>query len=221
MCCWKRPPGATLGEVEILRAAAGRSGVSLFAAWHSRFAPCIAAARDWLADRRITEVSVTWHEDVHVWHPGQLWIWQPGGLGVFDPGINALSMLTHILPGPLHVTEATLAYPANRAAPIAARLMLCNAAGTPIRADFDFRQNGPARWDIEAETDAGAMTLTHGGAALSLPSGAMRPPSREYYALYERFAALIRDRASDVDVTPLRLVADAFLLGEREVVEAF
>jgi D-galactose 1-dehydrogenase len=43
-------------------------------------------------------VNVIWREDVRVWHPGQDWIWQPGGLGVFDPGINALSIITHILP---------------------------------------------------------------------------------------------------------------------------
>ena len=32
------------------------------------------------------------------WHPGQEWIWQAGGFGVFDPGINALSIVTRILP---------------------------------------------------------------------------------------------------------------------------
>ena len=41
---------------------------------------------------------IIWKEDVHHWHPGQRWIWEPGGFGVFDPGINALSVLTEILP---------------------------------------------------------------------------------------------------------------------------
>jgi len=39
--------------------------------------------------------------------------------------------------------------------------------------------------------------------------------------LYARFATLIHSGCSDVDTTPLRLVADAFLRGHRETVEAF
>ena len=41
---------------------------------------------------------VTWKEDVRHWHPGQQWIWEAGGFGVFDPGINALSIVTKIMP---------------------------------------------------------------------------------------------------------------------------
>ncbi|MEO7468123.1 MAG: gfo/Idh/MocA family oxidoreductase, partial [Sphingobium limneticum] len=39
--------------------------------------------------------------------------------------------------------------------------------------------------------------------------------------LYARFATLIRGGRSDVDTSPLRLVADAFLRGTRETTEAF
>ena len=72
--------------------------------------------------KRVRELRVTWKEDVRHWHPGQAWIWEPGGFGVFDPGINALSILTRILPSPIFVQSATLAVPANRAAPIAAEI---------------------------------------------------------------------------------------------------
>ena len=101
----EKPPGATLAEVVALRDRADRVGVTLFAAWHSRFAAGVAPARAWLSERQIKNVSIVWREDVRVWHPGQAWIWEPGGLGVFDPGINALSILTHILPqiGRAHV----------------------------------------------------------------------------------------------------------------------
>ena len=51
-------------------------------------------------------------------------IWQAGGLGVFDPGINALSILTHILPDRLAIQDAELSYPTNCQTPIAARLAL-------------------------------------------------------------------------------------------------
>ena len=116
-----------------------------------------------LAGRQITSVKITWKEDVRVWHPGQAWIFEPGGLGVFDPGINALSILTRILPQPLFVTSADLAFPANRDAPIAASLALSDAQGLKIAAEFDFRQTGPQSWDIDLETDGGPVTLSMGG----------------------------------------------------------
>ena len=46
-------------------------------------------------------------------------------------------------------------------------------------------------------------------------------PEREYPALYERFAEIIDAGVSDVDTTPLQHVADAFMLGKRNVVAPF
>ncbi len=97
----EKPPGATLSEVEDLIALAACQQRTLFATWHSRYAAAVEPARAWLATRTIRSVQVTWKEDVRHWHPGQEWIWEPGGLGVFDPGINALSIVTRILPHPL------------------------------------------------------------------------------------------------------------------------
>jgi hypothetical protein len=41
----------------------------------------------------------------------------------------------------------------------------------------------------------------------------------EYPDIYARFAQLIDERRSDVDVAPLRLVADCLLAGRRQSVE--
>ncbi|MEJ5977386.1 Gfo/Idh/MocA family oxidoreductase [Novosphingobium sp. PS1R-30] len=217
----EKPPGATLSEVAALRDRAAKVDATLFAAWHSRFAAGVAPARAWLSDRKVERVSVTWREDVRVWHPGQAWIWEPGGLGVFDPGINALSIITHILPRPVFLKTATLSIPENRAAPIAADLQFCDTAGADIHMDLDWRQTGPQSWDIEVETDAGTLKLSSGGAVLTLPTGTEHADDLEYAGLYARFANLIRGGRSDVDIDPLRLVADAFLRGRRETVAAF
>ena len=217
----EKPPGATMSEVRALEAQAERVGSSLFTAWHSRFAAGVAPAKAWLAERRIDNVAITWREDVRVWHPGQAWIWEPGGLGVFDPGINALSILTHIMPRPVFLTGATLHLPANRAAPIAADLSFSDAGGAPITMDLDWRQTGPQSWDIVVETDAGTLRLSDGGAVLTLPSDTAHCEDLEYPGLYARFASLVRGGRSDVDLAPLRLVADAFLRGRRETVDAF
>jgi len=39
-------------------------------------------------------------------------------MGVFDPGINALSIATHIIPTPFHVTAATLEFLSNCETPL-------------------------------------------------------------------------------------------------------
>lgn len=218
----EKPPGATVSEIAPLVAAAAQSGKTLFATWHSRFAPAVEPARAFLASRKIRSVVIQWKEDVRVWHPGQTWIWEPGGLGVFDPGINALSILTRILPRPIFLTAAELSFPANCAAPIAADLTFSDPEATPIRAEFDFRQTGPQSWDIEIETDAGRLTLSSGGAKLFHDGRTLLDgKDAEYPGIYRRFVDLIGRGASDVDLVPLAHVADAFMLGRRIVVDAF
>ncbi len=81
----EKPPGATVSELTPLIAATKRTGRTLFATWHSRFAPAVEPARAFLAGRRIKSVVVTWKENVRVWHPGQAWIWEPGGFGCSIP----------------------------------------------------------------------------------------------------------------------------------------
>jgi D-galactose 1-dehydrogenase len=218
----EKPPGATLSEVADLEALAAANGVSLFTSWHSRYAPAVQPAKAYLAAHPPINMQVTWKEDVRHWHPNQDWIWQAGGLGVFDPGINALSIVTEILPSLVFLTGATLEFPENRDAPIAAELHFKNADGVPVHAEFDWRQTGKQSWDIVVGTAQGEVKLSDGGARLWI-GGQEQPLEKEaeYPSLYRRFAELVKTASSDVDVAPLRHVADAFMLGKRKVVDAF
>jgi D-galactose 1-dehydrogenase len=218
----EKPPGVTLGEVQALEELAERQGVTLLASWHSRFAPAVDPARAWLAARKISRVAITWKEDVRVWHPRQSWIWQAGGLGVFDPGINALSILTRIIPGAWVVKSAELSFPRNCETPIAARLELIGPSAAMSYVDLDFLQTGTQTWDIDVDTDAGRLALSLGASLMSIDGRPLdMPQSAEYPNLYAHFAALVRQGASDVDVSPLRLVADAFLCARRLTVAPF
>ncbi len=218
----EKPPGATLSEVADLQDLADRQGASLFASWHSRYAAAVEAARSFLASTTIKSMHVVWKEDVRHWHPNQEWIWQAGGLGVFDPGINALSIVTHILPQAIFLTNATLEFPENRDAPIAADLHFRSADDLLVHAEFDWLQTGKQSWDIIAETAAGRMELAEGGSKLSINGElTFSAPEEEYPALYRRFAEIIKAGTSDVDLAPLRHVADAFMLGRRKFVDAF
>lgn len=217
----EKPPGATVSEVEDLKALAQEKGVSLFASWHSRYAPAVEAARTFLAGTTARKASFIWKEDVRKWHPGQAWIWEAGGFGVFDPFINCLSIVTHILP-PLHITRAELDFPENRDAPVAARMAFAGSNGLAADAEIDWLQTGPQSWDIVVETDAGKMTLSNGGAKLAIDGRVVHEePEQEYPMLYRRFAEIVHAGKSDVDIAPLQHVADAFMLGRRNAVEAF
>ncbi|RVD55264.1 Gfo/Idh/MocA family oxidoreductase [Mesorhizobium sp. M2D.F.Ca.ET.185.01.1.1] len=217
----EKPPGATVSEVEHLKALADKNGVSLFASWHSRYAPAVEAARAFLASAKLISAAINWKEDVRRWHPNQEWIWEPGGFGVFDPGINALSIATHILP-PMFITSAVLDFPENRAAPVAAHVAFRTSNGLPVTMELDWLQTGPQSWDILAETDKGQMVLSGGGAKLAIDGKIVHDePEAEYPMLYRRFAEIVRAGTSDVDLAPLQHVADAFMLGKRNVVEAF
>jgi len=219
----EKPPTATTREIALLAAEADRQGRTLFQSWHSRFAAGVDAARDWAATRTLTGGRIVWKEDVHHWHPGQQWIWQPGGFGVFDPGINALSILTEVLAHEVCVERATLSFPENQQAPIAAALRLRADAGFAVEADFDFRQKGEQSWDIELHDSTGSLKLSNGGATLSIDGRAVTAHAGlagEYPRLYERFAGLCRGGRSEVDWRPFQLVADAFMVGERRIVAA-
>ncbi len=216
----EKPPGATLAECYALQALAKERGLTLYTTWHSRMARAVAPAKAWLADKAVRRAHITWREDVRKWHPGQDWVFEPGGMGVFDPGINALSILTDILPAPVHLTEAMLTFPENCQTPIAAKLSFSGH----VTADFDWRQTGPQTWDITVETDVGTVALRMGGNLLELDGETVLGESSimgEYPALYARMAELVAKGESEVDLAPMIHVADALTLGRRTFTEAF
>ena len=216
----EKPPAATISEAAEFLSMARRADRILYATWHSREAAGVEPARRWIEGRTIRRVECAWKEDVRVWHPGQEWIWEPG-IGVFDPGINALSVLTHILPAPLELRSAELRFPENRAAPIAADLEYGHDEAS-VSVAFDFDQTGPQTWDIDVFAEDGQLKLSLGASKLAIDGAPVDVGDEgEYARLYRRFADLVDRRECDVDLSPFHHVADAFLLGRRTIVRPF
>lgn len=91
-----------------------------------------------------------------------------------------------------------------------------------VQASFDCLYAGAPCWDIEVRTDKETLLLSEGGSRLYIDETPhLAAADREYARLYERFAELISAGFSDVDCTPLQLVADAFKLGHRQQSAAF
>jgi predicted dehydrogenase len=219
----EKPPTPTVGELLAIAVYAKKKRRVLYATWHSRYNKSVDMAKARLKGKLVDFLRVTWKEDVHKWHPGQAWIWEPGGFGVFDPGINALSIVTKILPEPIFVESATIEVPANAATPIAADIRFKRGDGAPARlsAVFDWRQKAGEIWEIEVGTRDGLkLHLKNGGSVLEIGGeAAHKAVLREYEDIYAKFARLLKGRKSDVDPSPLQLVSDCFMLGKPVVVE--
>ena len=221
-CLLEKPPTAGLSQIADLACLAESEQRSLYTTWHAQHHPAVDAAAQALAGKRIASLGITWHEDVHKWHPGQAWVWEPGGFGVFDPGINAFSIATRIFPGGLFVESADLFVPANAQTPIAADVRFTSPeADGPLSASLDWRKTDGEEWTIKVVTsDGSTVLLQEGGAKLTI-DGVAGPDDveGEYPGIYAKFVDLVDERESLVDVAPLRLVADCLLLGRHHGVE--
>jgi D-galactose 1-dehydrogenase len=221
----EKPPTQTVGELLAMEAYAKKKKRVLYATWHSRYNASVDEAKKRLKGKHVVGMRVVWKEDVNRWHPGQEWIWQSGGFGVFDPGINALSIVTKIMPEPIYVQSAVIEVPANAATPIAANIQFKRGDGAPaaLSAVFDWRQKGKQTWEIEIETQDGMkLHLKNGGSFLIVNGKTVHEAVlHEYEDIYAKFAKLLKAKTSDVDASPLQLVSDCFMLGKPVVVEAF
>lgn len=216
----EKPPLASPNEARAIRREANSRGIKLFAAWHSRFAPMMAQAREWVQTHELKSGSIEWRENASKWHPGQTWLWQPGGFGVFDPGINALSILTALYPRVWTVQDPHFRTPANAHTPVSADFVL-RGDGAGIDVSLEFHHTDEEVWNMKFEaTDGDTLELFDGGAAISVNRGKKlsgRTP-HEYDSVYAHFADLIRAGKSDMDITPLEIAADAFLLARSTIV---
>lgn len=219
----EKPPFATLGQCAEMVELADARGAVLATSWHSQHNEAVRRARAWLAGKTIREARMDWVEDVRKWHPGQAWIWQPGGFGVFDPGINGISILTTLLPFAVHMTAARVEVPANRAMPIAARMELGGPdSGFSGSIRLDWRGHEEEEWSIRIACREGELALTGGGRKLAIDDEVIvEHGDEEYRSIYRSFAQSVREGRSAVDLAPLRLVADAFMLAETRIIEPF
>ena len=140
----------------------------------------------------------------------------PADLGY--PGINAFSIASKIFPGNLFVRSARLSFADGAETPIAAEIRFGSSASDgPLECSLDWRRSAGEEWTIDITTDDGrSIALVEGGSRLLVDGQAQTCAGPgEYPDIYRRFAELIDRRESQIDVVPLRLVADCLLVGSR------
>jgi D-galactose 1-dehydrogenase len=219
----EKPPAATLSELSDLKRLADEKGLVLMTTWHSQYNDGVDEAKRLLKGKTVTKLFVEWKEDVRKWHPGQAWIFRAGGFGVFDPCINALSIVTKIMPEPVAVTSGELFFPENADAPIAANVTFsCGGRTQGFSVETDWRPIERDIWEIAIETKDGmTLKLFSGGARLEVNGKvAVDKKAEEYEAIYAHFDRLLIAGESYIDAAPFELVADAFMVGKRKEVDA-
>ena len=221
----EKPPTPTISELDDLVAYAKKKKRILFQTWHSRYNAAVDQTKKLIKRHGVQSVRIDWRESVRKWHPGQEWVWEPGGFGVCDPGINALSIFTKIMPFPIFVESARLSFPANRQTPVDVEIKFKSAEPNQpaMSAGFNWLEESGEIWTIAAITGRGdELKLENGGRLLRVNGTVVAEHGDdEYTQIYDHFAKLLKKGKSDVSDAPLRLVADAFLLGARENVAEF
>lgn len=220
----EKPPCATVHESETLFNAAQNAGVTIFASWHSKFAPMVDSAREWVSENECDHFQVVWNERVLKWHPGQKWVSEPGGFGVLDPGINAFSILNAIFDLDFVFEKVLFNKPSNWETPIAASFQMRATTGLVGEGTFDWLTTGPDIWEIRFFSGSNKMVLSHGGHKMFVndaPVDIELPQNGEYTALYNHFAKLLRTRISDFNIAPLQFVERLYEGARWKEVEAF
>lgn len=195
--------------------------LTMFAAWHARFAPQISAAKKWVAAHELAGGHIEWRENHQKWHPGQDWLWREGGYGVFDPGINALSILTEVTSNHWLATEATLWIPKNVETSSRAEFSL-SSTDCSLTGCFEFHERDDETWTIQLKARNGStLTLLDGGARMQIDGIQIANDSvvGEYERVYGHFSSLCRNQQTDCDLSPLKLAGDIQKIARRVTID--
>jgi D-galactose 1-dehydrogenase len=220
----EKPPCKNTHEAKALFDAAQNARITIFASWHSRFAPMVNMARGWINENGCDHFKVIWRENVLKWHPGQKWVSQSGGFGVLDTGINALSILCALFNFKFTPENVIFYKPLNWETPISASFQMRSMTGLDGEVDFDWLTTNSDNWEIHFFSGSNKMVLTHGGHKMFINDAPicnqLQQPG-EYTALYNHFSNLIRNRISDFDIAPLQFVEQLYEGASWEEVDAF
>lgn len=97
----EKPPALTVEECRDMIKLANEKGKVLFMAFHARYNLAVEEARQELEGKNVTGVNIKYAEYALNYHHPDGWIFNPeiaGGGVLMDSGINALSIVTEVLP---------------------------------------------------------------------------------------------------------------------------
>lgn len=97
----EKPPALTVAQCDQMINFAVQKEKVLFMAFHARYNPAVAAASSELKGKNVKNIDIQYAEYALTYHSPDGWIFDPevaGGGVLMDSGINALSIVTSVLP---------------------------------------------------------------------------------------------------------------------------
>ena len=97
----EKPPALTVAQCEEMSVCANQQERVLFMSFHARYNLSVEAAKEELVDKNIEGIDIQYSEYAPNYHATPGWIFNPeiaGGGVLIDSGINALSVVTYVLP---------------------------------------------------------------------------------------------------------------------------
>jgi D-galactose 1-dehydrogenase len=221
----EKPPALTVPECEDMIQVAVATERVLFMAYHARYHPAVDLARSVLATQKVVEIGIEYRELVTNYHDPDSWIFDPrvaGGGVLMDSGINALSVVTAVLPGPFtyRIDRAELARPDGVRVETRASVDFTFGVDGGGRLEMDWLHHGQEtrRITFATETDAYAVDvvadqLTQNDVPLIGAVGGTRravDQHSEYRGVYQDFAQHLLHGTSSTSTVELAFIADAY-----------
>lgn len=221
----EKPPALTVPECEdMIRVAVATERV-LFMAYHARYHPAVDLARRVLDTQEVVEIGIEYRELVTNYHDPDSWVFDPrvaGGGVLMDSGINALSVVTTVLPGPFtyRIDRVELARPDGVRVETGASVDFSFGVNGSGRLEMDWLHHGQEtrRITFATETDTYAVDvvanqLTQNDVPLRGAAGALRravDQHAEYRGVYQDFARHLLHGTSSTSTVELAFITDTY-----------
>ncbi len=216
----EKPPALTVeGGKRMVRTASKVDNV-LFMAFHARYHASIEALRQELATQEIRSIDIRYKENVLNYHRGSSWVFdrmKSGGGALMDSGINAVSVVTYLLPRPtcLSVTSSHICAPAGYPVETNVDVGFRSCQGTVGRIRLDWLHAGTEMRQFVIHTTNHEYTLDVTRDELCR-DGEVLVPSRnlsgrvdqfsEYEAVFREFGEHISSHRSLVSISNLAFI---------------
>jgi predicted dehydrogenase len=212
----EKPPAATIAETEELIRLSVERGKVLFFAFHARYNSSVQQAKLEIGSTPVRGIKATYKEDVFRYHGQNSWVLREGVLR--DSGINAVSVITEVLPSgtPLTITNASLTRSPELDAVTLGRITFQFGQGGEGVLEMDWRHEESEIRQIEFQTDAGEYrvdivedTLWRDGVRVPPQGPAGGQLNGEYERMLDDFALHLENGLSKVSTLELALVETA------------
>lgn len=221
----EKPPALTVAQCQEMVQLAEEKNKVLFMAFHARYHPEVDAAAKELRNKQINEINIIYGEWVLNYHDPRGWIFDPeiaGGGVLMDSGINALSIVTKVIPDiKLKVESARFDKPSDFKVETRADVKFSFGEIGKGTLSMDWMKKGPEVRQVvfrtrsdEYAVDIVRNILTKDGEIIGgrKNDGQVVDQNSEYKGVYEDFARHLSTNTSLVSAKELEFIEQAYKL---------